>query len=286
MDRTATMACWYGPRPAAFLVLILIQDQRNALICVRDNIVQFGGDPSSVTIFGESAGAYCVNDHMTMPGSYGLFHAAIMESGTNEGQGFLGTFLFDQAYGNAQYNDVLATFNCTDLACLRAIPGEDIIALGAIDQLGYWGAIVDGVELPADPRDMVRTGDFYHVPIILGTNSDEVPGFLRPGATQAQYTASLVDLFGPQHGMALVEVYPLSDYEDNAFLATQAIMTDDVFTCPTRRSARYFSQYIDVYAYWFSYVHSAVNLVVPFFGAFHASELPYGKPKKLVLETT
>ena len=56
-------------------------DQQSALRFVRREAPAFGGDPERVTIFGQSAGASSVQKHLVMPGSRGLFQAAIMESG-------------------------------------------------------------------------------------------------------------------------------------------------------------------------------------------------------------
>ena len=58
-----------------------LQDTRAGLQWVQRNIHAFGGDPSRVTIFGESAGASLVETHMVTPRSNGLFTGAIMESG-------------------------------------------------------------------------------------------------------------------------------------------------------------------------------------------------------------
>lgn len=57
-------------------------DVVQALEWVHDNITRFGGDPSNVTIFGESGGGGKVGTLMCMPKARGLFHKAIIMSGT------------------------------------------------------------------------------------------------------------------------------------------------------------------------------------------------------------
>ena len=57
------------------------RDQRLALQWVQSNIRLFGGDPGHVTIFGQSAGGQSVATHMVSPGSAGLFHRGISQSG-------------------------------------------------------------------------------------------------------------------------------------------------------------------------------------------------------------
>lgn len=59
-----------------------LKDQVMAMRWIRDHIRQFGGDPDNVTLFGESAGGCSVHYHMLSPLSQGLFHKAIMMSGT------------------------------------------------------------------------------------------------------------------------------------------------------------------------------------------------------------
>ncbi|MFJ7589239.1 carboxylesterase family protein [Streptomyces sp. NPDC097617] len=59
-----------------------LADQRAALRWVRANAPGFGADPGNVTVFGESAGALSVCAHLTSPASAGLFHRAIVQSGS------------------------------------------------------------------------------------------------------------------------------------------------------------------------------------------------------------
>ena len=57
-----------------------LRDQQLALSWVRDNIASFGGDPKSVTIFGQSAGSYSVYQQVLSPQAKGLFQRAIGQS--------------------------------------------------------------------------------------------------------------------------------------------------------------------------------------------------------------
>lgn len=102
-------------------------DQQAALKWTRANIAQFGGDKDAVTISGESAGAMSVCWHMGAPGSKGLFHRAIVESGNCAVPAFFMSLHDALSYGNARAAEVgcdaakLRTDTAL-LACLRALP--------------------------------------------------------------------------------------------------------------------------------------------------------------------
>ncbi|KAB0398189.1 hypothetical protein E2I00_014887, partial [Balaenoptera physalus] len=108
-------------------------DQRLALQWVQENVAAFGGDPTSVTLFGESAGAASVGMHLLSPPSRGLFHRAVLQSGAPNGpwatvgvgearrRATLLARLVGCPPGGAGGND-------TDLvACLRTRPSQDLV---------------------------------------------------------------------------------------------------------------------------------------------------------------
>lgn len=103
-------------------------DQTLALQWTQDNIAAFGGDPSKVAIFGESAGGFSVCWHLVSPSSKGLFSAAIMESGSCDGTQFFqaqkDTFAFGRVYAQAMGCSMTGP---ALLQCLRDKPFEDLM---------------------------------------------------------------------------------------------------------------------------------------------------------------
>ena len=155
-------------------------DQILALEWVRDNIAAFGGDPDNVTIFGESGGGAKVQTLLAMPAAQGLFHKAIIQSGTAQIRGV--------PKGDA------ADFSARMLKVLEIAPGDarkaqeaplDTLmkaAATAQNQLGpgarVLAPVTDGVALPADPFDPVAAPTVSpKVPLIVGTNKDEATLF-------------------------------------------------------------------------------------------------------------
>ena len=102
------------------------RDQVMAMKWVQQNIADFGGDPDSVTIFGESAGALSTSAHLLSPMSEGLFHRAILQSG-DALSGWMGlTQTHAIQYGNMLSNAVGCDSAIQQLKCLQSVNYQEL----------------------------------------------------------------------------------------------------------------------------------------------------------------
>jgi para-nitrobenzyl esterase len=152
-----------------------------ALEWVRDNIAQFGGDPGNVTIFGESGGGAKVSHLMSMPSAHGLFHKAIVQSGPAL-RGAPPALATDVA------RQILAELGVApgDTRALHAAPADALIAasyavLGRLPQDSdarfRLSPVVDGAAQPRDPFSPDAPAISADVPILIGSNKDEMSIF-------------------------------------------------------------------------------------------------------------
>lgn len=267
-------------------------DQRVAMEWVRDNIASFGGDPDNVTIFGESAGAFDVCFQMASPGSRGLFHGAISQSGGCT------TALRTPATAEAEANVFAEAMGCADAtdvaACLRAVPVADLLMEAPVDGAEedapggspYEGGtarwqftpIVDGVFLPGQPRQLFDDGDVADVPYVLGSNTDEGTLFhvlQTPVENEQEYVAALERRFGVTVAAQVATEYPPSDFNSPQD-ALERVTGDAGLVCPTRDTAKRASAAgLEVFMYNFSRPIPIPLLKVLNLGATHGAEIAY-----------
>jgi para-nitrobenzyl esterase len=153
-----------------------LMDQIAALQWVKRNISRFGGDPSRVMIFGESAGAMSVGTLIGSPMARGLFQRAVLESGT-------GTALVARRIAAEENGAKLAAAlgvtgtDASAAARLRGVRADSIVAAGVriAPNPGtpmFW-PVIDGYVLPHAVDSAIVQGVANLVPVIVGSNHDE-----------------------------------------------------------------------------------------------------------------
>jgi para-nitrobenzyl esterase len=155
-----------------------LMDQIAALQWIRDNIAKFGGDPSRVTIFGQSAGAQNVGLLMSSPLAKGLFRRAIEESGTVIIGGRTTSSLADVERAGAALAKKLNAPATGAIAFMRTLSTADI--LKASPPYGGGGPgrpepDVDGYVLPKSPAEVFKAGQEAPVPLLIGNTGREFP---------------------------------------------------------------------------------------------------------------
>lgn len=260
-----------------------MKDQVEALKWVKQEIEHFGGDPSRVTIFGESAGAASVALHMISPMSKGLFHAAIVQSGAAMAdwaniEGSIArrraTRLAEMLYCNTENTTTIVN-------CLRKM------SVSAINEATLQLVTEEGTMLTTLP--VTEPGEFYEemflpdasgnlfdnldtsssVPLIIGTNKDEGMMMLLFGDQMFQHVDRNLHLLIPSSVRKHLtpeqlgaRTQKLRQYYFNGESVTQAtvkgfvnLWTDYLFMYPTVENVRKLvAKENSVYLYHFAYI--------------------------------
>lgn len=239
-----------------------------ALKWVKANIAAFGGDPGNVTIFGQSGGGSKVSTLMGMPAASGLFHKAMIHSGSS----LLGN---DSDRARSFTRDVLAELGIgNEMFRLQSVPAAALIAagqkvarrlsagMGTNLTIGGprrrapgWSPVVDGLVIPEAPFVDRAPVISANVPLVVGCMRDEFGGVLAdideaellkrmanvPAASRADAIAAFREAFPGLNNGHLARVMAASSLRNSSVhfanlktaQGTAAYTWYMTFACPT-----------------------------------------------------
>lgn len=152
-----------------------LYDQYTALSWVKNNIASFGGDPDNITIMGQSAGAMSVQQHCLSPLSRNLFHKAVMCSGGGV-HSMLVAGAPEKEYD--YWKMIMEKCGANSLQEWRQVPVETIFRVWQENKKAMLGGgctpCIDGRLVVASAPDVVKAGEQYHIPYLIGTTSHDI----------------------------------------------------------------------------------------------------------------
>jgi para-nitrobenzyl esterase len=239
-----------------------------ALEWIHDNVAAFGGDPSRVTMAGQSAGSMAVHDLVASPLAKGLFHRGIAESGGST-LGGSSRSLADAEGAGIKFAEQRGA---KSLADLRALTPEQLMARPASGGGIRFGPIVDGYFLPAPIDEIVAQGKQNDVPILTGANADEGGGSPHPNTTLDAFQSRAKQRFA-ESADAFLKLYPATSDQEAGLANNDSSRDQQRMSIYAWAQARAKTSKSKLYTYFWT--HALPGPDADRYGAFHTSEVPY-----------
>ena len=226
-----------------------LADQQAALEWVQQNAAAFGGDTDNVTAMGQSGGGYSVCSQLAMPEADDLIDKAILQS--TDCLSPSGSHTLEDA--ESAGHQLTETLDCDDLDCLRDKDTDDILTSAEAGHEAF-RPVHGADDLPKAPKEALSGGAFNHVPLMIGSVSDEAVGPIAgeeiatsDALTADEYEQHITELFD-DHAAEVLDEYPVDSY-DTPSNALSAVNTDSMWSTPIHHMRETLAEYVPVHAY-------------------------------------
>mmetsp|Transcript_8355 Transcript_8355/g.9246 ORF Transcript_8355/g.9246 Transcript_8355/m.9246 type:complete len:586 (+) Transcript_8355:1-1758(+) len=265
-----------------------LKDQRMAIEWLYNYIPYFGGNPKSITIFGESAGGMSVLAHVASNNN--LIQGAIVQSG------YPIAFSWDQAIDvTRQYSDKVGCKTEDIRSCLRTVSVRGLLRANSlkptkwVQQQNNWKPVVDGQFLSEHPLKLLSETNNNNIPLLIGWNTDDAAlfvninnlfGFVLPGSF-SNWLKRFTRTHNIETQLNVREIQEVTDlYSDgkNDKDKASTIATDGTFLCAAKAAAQAYNNNNNnnVFVYRFNQLPSCASLsFLAKDKVYHTLELPY-----------